>query len=422
MLLTTCSNCGAQFKVLPEHLNVRQGRVMCGRCRHVFNAFESLKRVEDEPPPFAATLPLSAITPAAPAMTPYAASSATMAAATPASASMHSGELDIEFVSEPEFSQASATMPAAAQTAFAPQEEPPLELPAAFRAQEPDQPHELASALDQLGPLHATEPPSETPQPLKPDTATADADLSRAAIASIGPLVDALTQSARVVTPNTAPAPSPSLAPAPDPAPAATRVEPVMNFSTLTGASIAPPATSPLVITDPPVAETFQAPPEAAGAKKWIALACLAALVLLALFAFQFRNSIVQSYPQLRPAFTAVCGAIGCKLSWGRDINAIVVTGAELVEAPGKPGKLIASATLANRGAVKQDLPAVELRLTNNTNQVVISRILEPAEYLGRAVTAEDGIAANSDLAINLNIEIPPNTNASGYEFLPFYR
>jgi predicted Zn finger-like uncharacterized protein len=48
MLLTTCSNCQAQFKVTPEQLNIRQGRVMCGRCRSVFNAFQSLERVGDE--------------------------------------------------------------------------------------------------------------------------------------------------------------------------------------------------------------------------------------------------------------------------------------------------------------------------------------------------------------------------------------
>lgn len=44
MLLTICPQCVAKFKVQPEQLNVRQGRVMCGRCRTVFNAFESLKR------------------------------------------------------------------------------------------------------------------------------------------------------------------------------------------------------------------------------------------------------------------------------------------------------------------------------------------------------------------------------------------
>jgi predicted Zn finger-like uncharacterized protein len=46
MLLTICPRCKAQFKVTPDQLNVRQGHVMCGRCRHVFNAFQSLERVD----------------------------------------------------------------------------------------------------------------------------------------------------------------------------------------------------------------------------------------------------------------------------------------------------------------------------------------------------------------------------------------
>lgn len=46
MLLTTCVKCAAQFKVSTDQLNSRSGRVMCGRCRHVFNAFESLERVD----------------------------------------------------------------------------------------------------------------------------------------------------------------------------------------------------------------------------------------------------------------------------------------------------------------------------------------------------------------------------------------
>lgn len=54
MLLTICPNCEAQFKVTPDQLNIRQGRVMCGRCRHVFNAFQSLERVDS------AFLPLAA--------------------------------------------------------------------------------------------------------------------------------------------------------------------------------------------------------------------------------------------------------------------------------------------------------------------------------------------------------------------------
>ena len=60
MLLTTCPNCQAQFKVSPDQLNVRSGRVMCGRCRHVFNSFESLQRIDStlgDPEPEAPAMP-----------------------------------------------------------------------------------------------------------------------------------------------------------------------------------------------------------------------------------------------------------------------------------------------------------------------------------------------------------------------------
>lgn len=59
MLLTICPHCKAQFKVTPDQLNIRQGRVMCGRCRHVFNAFQSLERVDSAflPQPEPARIP-----------------------------------------------------------------------------------------------------------------------------------------------------------------------------------------------------------------------------------------------------------------------------------------------------------------------------------------------------------------------------
>jgi hypothetical protein len=188
-----------------------------------------------------------------------------------------------------------------------------------------------------------------------------------------------------------------------------------------------PAAESPLILPElPKPADSRLAPRYPTEAKRpsawWTPLSIVMALVLCALVSYQFRNSIVRTYPQLRPAFARACGVVGCKLHWGRDLAAIHAVGTELVETPGKPGSLVASATLANRSADRQDLPSVELRLTSNTNQVLISRILEPQDYLGRAVTDDDSIAANGDVPISLNIEIPPTTAASGYEFLPFYR
>lgn len=48
MLITTCTHCGARFRVTPPQLNAKQGQVRCGRCRNVFNGFESLERHPDD--------------------------------------------------------------------------------------------------------------------------------------------------------------------------------------------------------------------------------------------------------------------------------------------------------------------------------------------------------------------------------------
>ncbi len=332
---------------------------MCGRCRHVFNAFESLQRKEDE------------VVVASLAGARVAGASVAGAGVGEASAAQAADELQVEFVSEPEF----APETSAAATAF--DAETPL--PPVFRANEPEVPAELASVIDTLGSVHATDADhTDTPAP--------------------PPFSEA-------------------------PLPVELRIEPALDIKKIA----ALPTESPLIFTDVPKATGSPLMPRYAQELKrpsrwWTPLSVVMALVLLTLVAYQFRSGIVQTYPQFRPAFATACGVIGCKVFWGRDAGAIHVAGTELVETPGKPGNMIASATLANRSTERQDLPSVELRLTSNTNQVLISRILEPADYLGRAMTADDSIAANADLAINLNIEIPPTTAASGYEFLPFYR
>jgi predicted Zn finger-like uncharacterized protein len=48
MLITTCTHCGARFRVTPTQLNAKQGQVRCGRCRTVFNGFEALERHPDD--------------------------------------------------------------------------------------------------------------------------------------------------------------------------------------------------------------------------------------------------------------------------------------------------------------------------------------------------------------------------------------
>lgn len=79
-MLTRCPSCTTTFRISPEQLKARQGRVRCGKCRNVFNALETL--VEEAPPAPAAV----AETPEVPPAPAVAEETATMTVTTEAAA------------------------------------------------------------------------------------------------------------------------------------------------------------------------------------------------------------------------------------------------------------------------------------------------------------------------------------------------
>jgi hypothetical protein len=154
----------------------------------------------------------------------------------------------------------------------------------------------------------------------------------------------------------------------------------------------------------------------------WLAVLALLALVLQA--TYFWRSAIAQRIPELRPPLVQACTYIGCTVPWGRDEAAIKIESSELIEPPGKPGRILLSATLANRGATRQDFPAIEVRLSDTTNTLLASRVLLPKEYLGRAPGADDSIAPGGELYVNLNLELTGDAGRkapSGYGLRAFY-
>jgi predicted Zn finger-like uncharacterized protein len=57
-MLTQCPTCSTTFRVTPEQIKIRAGRVRCGQCQHAFNAIDTL--IEESPavvaPPLTPTL------------------------------------------------------------------------------------------------------------------------------------------------------------------------------------------------------------------------------------------------------------------------------------------------------------------------------------------------------------------------------
>ncbi len=158
---------------------------------------------------------------------------------------------------------------------------------------------------------------------------------------------------------------------------------------------------------------------ESSSAWRWLAALALATLGLQAVF--QFRSEIVQQYPQLRPHLAAACRVLGCTISWGRDQALIKIESSDLIEPPGRPGRIRLTATIANRAPTKQDFPAIEVKLTDASNVVLSSRVLLPTDYLGHPPAADEGLAPNVELYVNVNLELAGKSTASGYGLRAFY-
>ena len=313
MLLTTCPNCAAQFKVQPEQLNVRQGRVMCGRCRNVFNAFQSLTRLPD-----GESAPREPVAPAPPA--------------------------DI-----------SAT-PQLTDSIFMREEPAPLSLE-----------------------FSQTDFDSDIQSSVVSNRTTA-ADVFPAHIAALA---------AESLQPDASPI-----------AVMAKRTEDNSLLTSFTGQ------------------RTHTASSRTGW---WLSGSALLVVTLAGQAAFGYRSTITQSLPELRPAFMDLCGWVGCRLSWGRDDRAIGIEASDLIETPGKTGRILLTATVVNRSATRQDLPLLELKLTDNANQLILSRVLKPEEYLGRSPGKDESLAPNVEMYINLSLSLPNRTQASGYGVRVFY-
>jgi predicted Zn finger-like uncharacterized protein len=50
-MVTSCPSCATTFRVTQDQLKLRQGRVRCGKCAGVFDAFKTLASLPDEPLP-----------------------------------------------------------------------------------------------------------------------------------------------------------------------------------------------------------------------------------------------------------------------------------------------------------------------------------------------------------------------------------
>lgn len=437
-MLTRCPNCTTTFRVKPEQLKARLGRVRCGECKTVFNALDSL--VEE----------LSS-TPVAPEVHEATEASALSTPSPEVEASpIHEAEPTSEFQGEIDDGEAAAApeaeiAPSTPATAEEGQEaalitietfvEPEPDVPEAAPVVAGPESEALAIAETAQEPEAATSvppaPAAQTPTielapsegaQLQPEaTPIADAPIAQPVEPPMGASVVSQEEVPAAVGDNldftlTEVIEAPVAAVVPEVTPGAAPVtaeatQPETEASSLLNA---PEALSPAV-AQPPVHQE----PSTVRRWPWVILAVIASLLLAGQALFLYRVEVAVAVPALKPLLKAACEPLGCEVPRPRKSEMLDIESSDLH--PGKQkGRLELVAVLKNKAPFAQEWPVLEVSLTDVADKALIVKALQPADYLPAGRKSSAGFPAKAEINIDLTLDAG-DTPASGYRLYLYY-
>jgi predicted Zn finger-like uncharacterized protein len=386
MILARCPACSTTFRVRPEQLSARQGRVRCGQCNHAFNALESV--VEEEHP-----LADEAPAPDLPSQPEAEAPFFILEEKLPDDELPLPGEMpdgaDDTWPPEADVPADDERIePTGEIGAEAPQEWPPMETDAedvpALSMDFPLPDDEALSAME-APPVDAAAPPDTTFHLPEPHGETpVDFD-------------------ALIHTRDVAPA---FLTPAPRPSHRADGQAPIVEEEQEEEAGDAHTASE-------------EAASPALGQAAWAAAATLLILALLAQGVLVFRDDIAQSSPQMRPFMESLCAGLGCDLPLPRDPASIAIESSDIQPDAGREAFFTLHATLRNRAEFQQAWPHLEITLTDARDKALVRRVLEPGQWLP-ADAPRDAFPARREVVTRVGFEAP-GVAAAGYRVYAFY-
>ncbi|MDX5446478.1 MAG: zinc-ribbon and DUF3426 domain-containing protein [Zoogloeaceae bacterium] len=165
------------------------------------------------------------------------------------------------------------------------------------------------------------------------------------------------------------------------------------------------------------------APPVKPVRHRWLWALCIGMLlgILGAQASYIWREPITRQWPQLRPLYLEACASLGCDMPLPRVIGALAIERSNLeFSAPGSPYYEL-QAVVRNRASYPQQVPHIELTLTDTADQPLVRRALTPAEWLPRNFKAEDGIAAGARIEFTLPFSARELKGVTGFRVVAFY-
>lgn len=167
------------------------------------------------------------------------------------------------------------------------------------------------------------------------------------------------------------------------------------------------------------------APPGTPARHRWLWALCIGMLLgaLGAQASYIWRETITREFPQLRPLYLAACARLGCDVPLPRIARQIAIEHSALGFDPDDNTLFELQAVLRNRADHPQQLPHIELTLTNLDDQPLARRALAPAEWAPKGRDAAAGIAPGERIRITLPFtvhDLDPES-VTGYRVVAFY-
>lgn len=402
LMRTRCPACATVFRVTSEQLRLKAGKVRCGQCQTVFNAFDQL--LPDDP------LPGGSEPAARPAEAPPVPLSAPVAT-------------DVQR-DWPEIIDPLPVVPTAASPADAVPVAEVGQPSAADWLPEPlvAMPSEATESLAQKPPA---QPSEELEQPDVPSFSPAEASAETAAPApeaqaegGVEPVVEPVAEP----VPHSAALPETAVSESAGPA-----TESPETLAESTEAARAAGLVAPRELNDAPTYNRWAAGTLADGGQSafgpsparravwpFVVVAALLLIVLAGQLLQHFRSEVVRWWPEAAPYYALA----GLAIPLSRNPELVAIEASDL-QSDNVRGLFVLQATLHNRAPYPQAWPALELTLTDAGDTVVSRRVMSAAEYLPPAISPEI-FPANGEVAVRLWIEAR-NIGAAGYRLYVFY-
>ena len=138
----------------------------------------------------------------------------------------------------------------------------------------------------------------------------------------------------------------------------------------------------------------------------WAAASFALAATLLWQILHLFAGELAVRLPNLRPQLAELCVWVSCTVALPQLADQLFIEASDLqMLDAAQPGEFVLTATIRNRAAVAQQLPLIELTLTDALSQIAARKVFRPADYVAASQDATRGIGPGQEIPITLYLD-----------------